>query len=84
MSSIASTVAIVCTMATCPEYVIDTATNADDAIKNTSEAAAELNTIWQDEKGLKQWLKKHQIGETIFEIVSIDIERQDIPEEQMP
>ncbi len=78
MSMIFATVAVVCTMSICSEYVIDPANDQSDAETNTVIHQSEYNRVWQDEKGLTNWLEKYQIGESIFEIVSIDIETQEI------
>lgn len=75
-----ATVAIVCTMVACKGYNIDTAPNALDGAINTVAHQQEFNRVWEDEKGLTNWLKRYNIEETIFEIVSIDIENDhDIP-----
>lgn len=75
-----ATVAIVCTMVACKGYDIDTAETALDATINTVAHQQEFNRVWEDEKGLTNWLKRYKIEETIFEIVSIDIENDhDIP-----
>lgn len=82
--SLFATVAIVCTMAQCNDYVIDPAESRDDAVVNTQAHQVEYNKVWEDEKGLTDWLNKYQIGETIFEIVSIDIETKEIQEANIP
>ncbi|AXF53040.1 MAG: hypothetical protein [Caudoviricetes sp.] len=78
MSTIFATVAVVCTMAQCSDYVIDPGVSQGDAEINTVIHNSEYQKVWQDEKGLTSWLAKYQIGETIFEIVSIDIETQEV------
>lgn len=82
--SILVTVAVVCTMSTCNDYVIDTSKTAVTQAAATRAHTTVYNEIWEDEKGLSEWLKKYQIGETIFKIVSIDIESQDIEEADIP
>lgn len=79
-----ATVAVVCTMAACNDYVIDTAQDEISQLVNTSQQRTVYESAWGDEKGLTSWLNKYQIGETIFEIVSIDIESQDINEDDTP
>jgi hypothetical protein len=71
-------------MSLCSDYYIDTASNKADAILNTSSHNAQYLSAWEDEKGLTGWLTKHKIGETVFEIVSIDTETQEINEEELP
>ncbi|AEO14600.1 hypothetical protein MT_57060 [Pseudomonas phage phiPto-bp6g] len=84
MSVFLATVAVVCTISACNDYVIDNAQDKVSQVVNTSLHQKEYNSIWEDEQGLTDWLKKYQIGETIFEIVSIDIESQDIDEDLIP
>lgn len=84
MSALFATVAVVCTISACSDYVIDTSSNKLDAVVNTSQHNAEYQAIWEDEKGLTNWLKNYKIGETIFEIVSIDIETQVIKLDDIP
>lgn len=84
MSILFATVAVVCTMSACNDYVIDTATNEDDILDYTSQHNDDYQAVWQDEKGLTNWLNKYQIGETVFEIVSIDIESQTIENDDIP
>ena len=84
MSVLFATVAVVCTMSTCNDYVIDQSTDKLDGLVNTTQHNDEYQAVWEDEKGLTDWLKKHQIGETIFEIVSIDIESQTIKADDIP
>lgn len=78
------TAAIVCTMSMCSDYYIDTASNKMDAILKTAHHNEQYLSVWEDEKGLTSWLSKHKIGETVFEIVSVDIETQEINEEELP
>lgn len=82
--TIFATVAVVCTMSLCNDYVIDTSKTAVTQASATRAHTMVYNEIWEDEKGLTEWLNKYQIGETIFEIVSIDIESQDIDETDIP
>lgn len=78
------TVAVVCTMSLCSDYYIDTASNKADVILRTAHHNGQYLSVWEDEKGLTDWLSKHKIDETVFEIVSIDIETQEIDEEELP
>lgn len=71
-------------MSACNDYVIDTSKTAVTQAAATRAHTMVYNEIWQDEKGLTEWLNKYQIGETIFEIVSIDIESQDIKGVDIP
>lgn len=82
--SIFATIAVVCTMATCSDYVIDTAQNVTDANVNTQTKDNEFLTIWGDEQDLNAWLTKYQIGETVFEIVSLEMETREIAEDMTP
>jgi len=84
MSVLFATVAVVCTLSQCNDYVIDNSTDKLDGVVNTSQHNDEYQAVWQDEKGLTDWLNKYQIGETIFEIVSIDIENQTINADDIP
>lgn len=84
MSVLFATVAVVCTMSACNDYVIDTATDKLEGTVNTSQHNDQYQAVWQDEKGLTNWLDKYQIGETVFEIVSIDIENQTIKQDDIP
>lgn len=84
MSVLFATVAVVCTMSTCNDYVIDTSTDKLDGHVNTVQHNEEYQSVWEDEAKLNNWLNKYQIGETVFEIVSIDIESQDIHEDDTP
>lgn len=82
--SIFASIAVVCTMSLCSDYVLDTESSKVEAAYNTLEHQSEYQAVWEDEKGLTDWLTKHKIGETVFEIVSIDIETQEINEEELP
>lgn len=82
--SIFATVAVVCTMSQCPEYVIDHGVNRVDGEINTLAHQNIYNKVWEDEKGLTNWLQRHKIGETVFEIVSIDIETREIDDQEIP
>lgn len=82
--SIFLTAAVVCTMATCNDYHIDKATTLEDGVTNTQRHEREFLKIWEDEQKLNQWLAKYQIGETVFEIVSIDFETQELEENEIP
>lgn len=79
-----ATVAIVCTMAKCNDYYIDKAENRLSGEINTVAHQQEFNRVWEDEQGLTNWLNKYQIGETIFEIVSVDIETKQTLGEYIP
>lgn len=79
-----ATVAIVCTMAKCNDYYIDTAPNGLSGEINTVAHQQEFNRIWEDEKGLTNWLHKYKIDETIFEIVSIDLETHKVHAKDVP
>ena len=82
--SIFATIAIVCTMATCSDYVVDHSQNVADANVNTYNIGEEFNSIWEDEQKLTNWLTEHQIGETVFEIVSLEFETKEIKEDDLP
>lgn len=84
MSVLFATVAVVCTLSKCNDYVIDQSHDRLDGMVNTLQHDEEYQAVWQDEKGLTDWLKKYQIGETIFEIVSIDIENKTIDADDIP
>lgn len=79
-----ATVAIVCTMAKCNDYYIDKSENSLSGEINTVAHQQEFNRVWEDEQGLTNWLNKYQIGETIFEIVSVDIETKQTEAEYIP
>lgn len=79
-----ATVAIVCTMATCNDYFIDTAHNGLSGEINTVAHQQEFSRVWEDEKGLTSWLKKYKIQESIFEIVSIDLETHKVASKEIP
>lgn len=55
--SILVTVAVVCTMSTCNDYVIDTSKTAVTQAAATRAHTMVYNEIWEDEKGLSEWLK---------------------------
>lgn len=82
--SLFATVAIVCTMAMCNHYTLDTAKTESDGFTNTQAKQEGFDRIWQEEKPLTEWLKEHKIGETVFEIVSIDFETQETNDEDIP
>lgn len=82
--SLFATVAIVCTMATCNNYTLDTAKTESDGFKNTQAVQTGFDSIWKDEKPLTEWLKENRIGETVFEIVSIEFETQPTNDEDIP
>jgi hypothetical protein len=82
--SLFATVAIVCTMATCNNYFADVSGVETDAIDNTSLVQAELDYAMQYETAMIDFLDRYQIGETVFEIVSIDIETQEIHGDDLP
>lgn len=82
--SIFATIAVVCTMATCNDYVIDTASTMQEANHNTSVQDERFASLWEDETKLTNWLKEFKIGETVFEIVSLEMETKEIEEELIP
>jgi hypothetical protein len=82
--SIFATIAVVCTMATCNDYVIDTAPTMQDANRNTDMHDDRFLALWGDEKMLTDWLTEFKIGETVFEIVSLEMETKEIEEELIP
>lgn len=82
--SLFASIAIVCTMATCSDYYLDTAPTMADAEKNTQVIDNAFLAEWGDEVKLNQWLDKYKIGETVFEIVSIEFETKEIKDEQIP
>lgn len=82
--SILFTVAVVCTMSACSDYNIDQANTLEDGVTNTRTHEAEFLKVWEDEQKLNKWLAKYQIGETVFEIVSIDFETQEVEENEIP
>lgn len=82
--SIFATVAIVCTMSACNNYHIDSDTTEVGGNMNTQQHTLELQKAMPDEQKLNQWLNKYQIGETIFEIVSIDLETQQVEGGDIP
>jgi len=85
--SIFAIVAVVCTAATCNDYVIDTAQTKVDNYINLAEKAVEFAKVWdekENEKPLTEWLGRYKIGETLFEIVSVDIEQREIHDDDIP
>lgn len=76
--------AVVCTMATCNDYHVDQAATLEDGVQNTQRHEREFLNVWEDEQKLNKWLAKYQIGETVFEIVSIDFETQELEENEIP
>lgn len=84
MSVLFATVAVVCTMSACNDYVIDTAENKYEADTNFELKKDEFLSVWDDDKKLTDWLIHYQIGETIFEIVSLDIGTQEIKSDDIP
>lgn len=82
--SIFATVAVVCTMAVCNEYHIEQATTLEDGVTNTRSHEEGFLKVWEDEKGLTDWLESYQIGETIFEIQTIEFETQEVQEVDLP
>ena len=79
-----ATFAVVCTMSYCNDYGADLSATKDDAKTNSARVQIELDKAMETEEGLNAFLKKYQIGETVFEIVSIDIETHEIPEDGLP
>lgn len=82
--SIFATVATICTLAFCNDYVIDTAPIQQDGITNTNQASDTFLNLWGDEKMLNAWLDKYKIGETVFEIVSVDFDTVKIKDKEIP
>lgn len=85
--SVFAIVAVVCTAATCNDYVIDTAETKVDNYINLVSKGVEFTKAWnskENEKPLTGWLGKYKIGESVFEIVSIDIEQREIHEDDTP
>lgn len=82
--SLFASVALVCTLSYCSDYVLDTAETRVDAMHNTTAVDNEFLSIWGDENMLNMWLTKYHVGETVFEIVSIDFETVEIPEKEIP
>ena len=69
-----ATIATVCTMSVCNDYTIDTDQRLDGAQANTQAIQTTLDEAMQDEHKMDAWLARYIIGETVFEIVSIDLE----------
>lgn len=84
MDILFATIAVVCTMSDCNDYVIDTAENKYEADTNFELKKDEFLSVWDDDKKLTDWLIHYQIGETIFEIVSLDIGTQEIKSDDIP
>jgi hypothetical protein len=82
--SIFASIAIVCTMATCSDYIVDHASTMQDAKARTQVIDNAFLADWGDEQKLNQWLDKYQIGETVFEIVSIEFETKEVKEDEIP
>lgn len=82
--SIWATIAVVCTMSACSDYVIDTASNVQDANSNTHAQDERFLALWGDEQQLTDWLTEFKIGETVFEIVSLEMETKEIVEDDAP
>lgn len=79
-----ASIAIVCTMATCSDYYLDTAPTMVEAQKNTQVIDDAFLADWGDEQKLNQWLDKYQIGETVFEIVEIEFTTKEVKEDELP
>lgn len=82
--SIFATVAIVCTMSACNDYIVDHSTTRDEAVINAGNHAAGVLSAMETEQGMNSLLENYRIGETVFEIVSIDIETKEIQPEDLP
>ena len=82
--SLFASIAVVCTMATCSDYYLDTAPTELDAKVNTQVIDDAFLADWGDEVKLNKWLDKYQIGETVFEIVSIEFDTKEVKEEEIP
>lgn len=84
MAAIFATVAVVCTMATCNDYVIDHQYQYANAHNATQAHIVEFDEAFKDEAKLNKWLDTYKIGETVFEIVSVDFETQAMAEDDLP
>lgn len=82
--SLFATIAVVCTIAACSDYVVDHSTTAVDAVDNTQQIDNEFLSVWGNEQQLNKWLTKYQIGETVFEIVSVDFETRVVADNEIP
>lgn len=82
--SVFLSLAVVCTMSSCSDYVVDHASTMQDAKVNTQVIDDKFLADWGDEQKLNQWLDKYKIGETVFEIVSIEFETKEIQEDMIP
>lgn len=84
MAGIFATVAVVCTMATCNDYVIDHASQYKQADMNTKTHVVEFDEAFNDEAKLNKWLDTYKIGETVFEIVSVEFVTEAMQEDDLP
>lgn len=84
MSAIFATVAVVCTMSSCNDYVIDTSQTLKDGVVNTQSHKEDFLSKWDDEDTLTKWLGEYKVGETVFEIVSLEFETQEIEQDDIP
>ncbi len=82
--SIFSSVLVVYTMATCNNYFADTSEIQSDAVKNSIRIDSELDEAMHTESGMIEFLNKYHIGETVFEIVSIEVEVLEVQENEIP
>ena len=58
--SLFATVAIVCTMSACSDYVVDTASVVSDANVNTEQVSNEFGAVWEDEQKLNKLVDRIQ------------------------
>lgn len=79
-----ATMLVVCTMSQCNDYAADTATLQFSQDQNTKRVQKELDKAMQTEQDMERFLSKYQIGETVFEIVSIDVENRTLHEDETP
>lgn len=84
MAGIFATVAVVCTMATCNDYVIDHHYQYQNAHNATMVHADKFDKVYNDEAGLTKWLETYKIGETVFEIVSVEFVTEAMDEDDLP
>ncbi|ANA49160.1 hypothetical protein PMW_35 [Pseudomonas phage phiPMW] len=84
MVSTFATMLVVCTMSQCSDYGADTASLEFSQQQNTKRVQKELDNAMQNEHDMQKFLDKYQIGETVFEIVSIDVENRTLQEKEIP
>lgn len=84
MAGVFATVAVVCTMATCNDYVIDHQNQYGNAHNATQTHIVEFEKAFNDEAKLNKWLDTYKIGETVFEIVSVEFVTEAMDEDNLP